>query len=167
MKQVYLLIGGNLGNRTENLAQARKLIGARCGKILNSSSLYETAAWGDIPQPDFLNQVLEIDTPLASQELLPVILAIENDLGRFRNERYGPRTIDIDILFYNDIIVDEKHLQIPHPRIAERRFVLTPMNEIAPDFIHPVAGKTISWLLANCKDELAVYKYFPIVNNKD
>lgn len=167
MKQVYLLIGGNLGNRTENLAQARDLINARCGVIHSASSLYETAAWGKIPQPDYLNQVLLLETRLSPQELLSGILAIEKELGRYRNARYGPRTIDIDILFYEDMILHQENLQIPHPRIAERRFVLTPLHEIAPAFIHPELKKTISWLLENCPDELAVYKYFPIVNNKD
>lgn len=167
MKQVYLLIGGNLGNRTENLALARELINARCGAIQSASSIYETAAWGEIPQPDYLNQVLEIETQLTPQDLLAGILAIEKELGRYRNARYGPRTIDIDILFYDEMIIHQEHLQIPHPRIAERRFVLTPLNEIAPAFTHPESKKTISWLLENCQDELAVYKYFPIVNNKD
>lgn len=167
MKDVYLLIGGNMGDRIANLQQALNEIALRCGTIENISALYETAAWGKTDQPDFLNQVLCIDTGLSPRKLLTSILEIENRMGRFRDVPLGPRTIDIDILFYGQQITRDTGLEIPHPRIAARRFVLTPLNEIAPDFIHPLYNLPISELLRNCVDPLPVNKYNAIVNKKD
>ncbi len=158
MNKAYLLTGGNEGDRFLHMQQARTNIEHICGQILQVSSLYETAPWGKTDQPDFLNQVLQIETELRPEELLRAVLFIEEQGGRIRTVKNAPRTIDIDILFYDRLILEVKGLTIPHPRIAERRFVLEPMNEISPDFIHPVMRKTIHQLLMECKDELAVKK---------
>jgi 2-amino-4-hydroxy-6-hydroxymethyldihydropteridine diphosphokinase len=158
MNHVYLLIGGNLGDRQANLARTIVLISERCGILLQLSSVYETAAWGMRDQPDFLNQVLLISTALPPQKLLELLLEIEHELGRFRGEKNGPRVIDIDILLYNDAIIHEPGLQIPHPRMASRRFVLTPLAEIAEELIHPETGKNIRQMLDECEDLLPVNK---------
>ena len=167
MNQAYLLIGGNLGNREENLARGRKEIETRCGQIKRASSVYQTAAWGKTDQPDFLNQVLEIETKLQAREILDQLLAAEHAMGRFRDEKYGPRIIDMDILFFNDEIIETRSLQIPHPRLQDRRFALVPLAEIAGNKIHPVTGRTINELLADCPDTLPVYKFTGIVHNKE
>jgi 2-amino-4-hydroxy-6-hydroxymethyldihydropteridine diphosphokinase len=158
MNKAYLLIGGNEGDRFLHMQQARTNIELICGQLLLVSSIYETAPWGKTDQPDFLNQVLLIDTEFSPEELLKSILSIEEKGGRKRTVKNAPRTIDIDILFYNDLILEKPGLTIPHPRIAIRRFVLEPLNEISPEFIHPVIGKTIRELLLECKDELGVKK---------
>ena len=158
MNKAYLLTGGNEGDRYLNMQQARTNIEHICGQLIQVSSLYETAPWGKTDQADFLNQVLLLETSLSPQALLKSILLIEEKGGRIRTVRNAPRTIDIDILFYDRLVLDEPGLRIPHPRIAERRFVLEPLCEISPDFIHPVLGKTIRLLLQECKDQLTVKK---------
>jgi 2-amino-4-hydroxy-6-hydroxymethyldihydropteridine diphosphokinase len=158
MNKAYLLTGGNEGDRYLNMQQARANIEHICGELIQVSSLYETAPWGNPDQPDFLNQVLLIGTKLNPRDLLKAIFSIEEKGGRIRSVKNGPRTIDIDILFYNDLVLVERGLVIPHPRIAERRFVLEPLNEISPEFVHPVLQKTVHNLLLECKDELAVKK---------
>jgi 2-amino-4-hydroxy-6-hydroxymethyldihydropteridine diphosphokinase len=158
MNKAYLLTGGNEGDRFLHMQQARTNIELICGQLLLVSSIYETAPWGKTDQPDFLNQVLLVDTKFSPEELLKAILSIEEIGGRKRTVKNAPRTIDIDILFYNDLILEKPGLTIPHPRIAVRRFVLEPLNEISPEFIHPVFGKTIRELLLECKDELGVKK---------
>ena len=114
MNKAYLLTGGNLGNRLNNLSEARKLIEQYCGKIDAQSSIYETAAWGFKDQPDFYNQALEVATKLSSEELMKTILMIEEKMGRKRSVKMGPRIIDIDILLFNDEIIHQPHLTIPH-----------------------------------------------------
>lgn len=161
MNTVFLITGGNLGNREQNLEMARDMIGKSCGKIMEMSALYETAAWGKTDQPSFLNQVLKINTPLAAAELLEQVLNIEKQAGRKRNEKYGPRTIDIDILFFNKEVITGSSLVIPHPQLQNRRFVLVPLAEIAPGFKHPVLQKTIAELLAVCPDRLEVKPFWP------
>ena len=158
MYRTYLLTGGNLGDREKNLAKARELINEQCGAIISASSLYETAAWGKTDQPAFLNQALMVDTLLNARQLIRRILKIEKQMGRIREEKYGPRVIDIDILLFND----EKHnyhfLKLPHPEMQNRHFALLPLAEIAAGIVHPVLKKTISELLNECKDELDVKK---------
>ena len=159
MNLAYLLTGGNLGNRKETLAKASELINKHCGKIMKSSALYETAAWGKTDQPLFLNQALELHTHLTARQLIRCILKVEKMMGRIREEKYGPRLIDIDILLFNN----EKHnydfLRLPHPEMQNRRFALLPLTEIAADVIHPVFNKSITELLAECPDKLAVKKF--------
>jgi 2-amino-4-hydroxy-6-hydroxymethyldihydropteridine diphosphokinase len=158
MNQTYLLIGGNVGNRHQNLQKASELIASQAGKLVQRSAIYETEAWGKEDQPAFLNQVLLVETDKAPQALLQIILDIEQQMGRTRMEKYGPRTIDIDILLFNDVSLDTGELVIPHPQMHLRRFVLAPLAEIAAQLIHPVLKKSIDELLLECPDKLAVNK---------
>ena len=158
MNKAYLLTGGNLGNRLNNLSEARKLIEQYCGKIDAQSSIYETAAWGFKDQPDFYNQAVEVATELSSAELMKTILMIEEKMGRKRKIKMGPRIIDIDILLFNDEIIHQSHLTIPHERLHERRFALMPLAEIAPGVIHPIFKKSIAQLLSESTDTLDVNK---------
>ena len=158
MNKAYLLIGGNEGNRLSHVQQAVANIAKYCGDLVRESSLYETAAWGKTDQPAFLNQVILIQTKKSPADLMAAILDIEEKMGRKRLEKYGQRKIDIDILFYNQEIIDEPQLRIPHPEIQNRRFVLVPLQEIAPDWMHPVLHQTVSRLLETCPDTLDVKK---------
>ncbi|HEY9048409.1 MAG TPA: 2-amino-4-hydroxy-6-hydroxymethyldihydropteridine diphosphokinase [Ohtaekwangia sp.] len=153
---IFLLLGTNLGDREQNLAKAKDLISKQVGNLVKESSIYQTAAWGKNDQPDFYNEVIEIDTTLSPQALLQTTLHIEEELGRKRMETWGPRVIDIDILLYRDSIIDTARLTIPHPAMAQRRFTLVPLAEIAADILHPVLQKKISELLDLCPDQLAV-----------
>jgi 2-amino-4-hydroxy-6-hydroxymethyldihydropteridine diphosphokinase len=159
MNEVFLLTGGNIGDRLNYLSKAKNEIRNRCGDILKESSVYETAAWGNEAQAAFLNQVLKVTTVFAPDQLLKLIFEIEEHLERKRELKFGPRTIDIDILFFNDQVIDQQGLKIPHPQIAKRRFVLVPLNEMDPYKIHPVFNKSISQLLSECPDPLAVNKF--------
>ena len=156
MNTSYLLIGGNEGERTAQLAAARAAISATAGTIIRASALYETAPWGKSDQPWFLNQALQIETEKDAPTLLNGLLAIEADMGRKRLEKYGSRHIDIDILFFNDSILRTPGLTIPHPEIPNRRFVLEPLNEIAPQYIHPGLHRSVRELLLACTDPLEV-----------
>ena len=157
--KAYLLIGGNIGDRLMALSNARLAIEDNCGKIIKKSSIYETAAWGNEDQAAFLNQAVEIETDDTAEELLKNILQSEESLGRKRELQYGPRIIDIDILFFNDDIIQHDGLKIPHPRMQYRRFVLVPLNEIASTMTHPVLQKSVRVLLHECTDPLAVNKF--------
>jgi 2-amino-4-hydroxy-6-hydroxymethyldihydropteridine diphosphokinase len=159
MNKVFLLIGGNIGDRLQNLHQAITGLSAVCGPIIQQSAVYETAAWGKTDQAAFLIQALLLTTSLPAQELITTILSVEEEMGRRRMEKFGPRVIDIDILFFNDEIINEPNLIIPHPQLQNRRFALAPMHEMAPALVHPVLNKTIAQLLAECPDELEVRKY--------
>jgi len=158
MRTAHLLIGGNLGDRKENLLTAISLINEQCGPLTRSSSVYETEAWGKTDQPSFLNQALEISTPLNARQLIRKILKIEKEMGRVRKEKLGPRIIDIDILLFENEIHDLRFLKIPHPEMQNRRFVLVPLTEIDPTLQHPVLKKTIAELLEECPDNLEVTK---------
>jgi len=147
-----------MGDRMANLAAARNSINIDCGRITASSSIYETEAWGYKEQPAFLNQALAIETTLESEKLLEEILKIEIVLGRKREIPLGPRIIDIDIIYYNNEIINTSNLTIPHPSMAERKFVLIPLAEIVPAFIHPILLKTNEVLLKECGDSSVVYK---------
>lgn len=151
MIQVFLGIGTNLGERERNLRDARTVLSQRL-EILKESSIYQTAPWGYLDQPAFLNQVIEAQTDLSSLNLLDFLKQTEKELGRQANFRYGPRLIDLDILFYGNRIILTDRLQIPHPRIVERAFVLVPMAEIARDFVHPQNKQTIGQLLETLPD---------------
>ena len=156
MNAAYILIGGNLGDRINNLAEARMNIEKDLGEIIKTSSIYETASWGITDQPDFLNQVLLVETTFSAEETMQIILSIENKMGRVRTEKNASRIIDIDILFFNDEIINQKDLTIPHPEIQNRKFALIPLNEIAPHFLHPVFKQSIQNLLSTSKDKLEV-----------
>jgi 2-amino-4-hydroxy-6-hydroxymethyldihydropteridine diphosphokinase len=155
----HLLLGSNLGNREKFISDALLLIEEQVGEILLTSAIYETAAWGNTDQPNFLNLAIVVQTALSPLQLLEAVLAIEQRLGRIREERWGARVIDIDIIFYGNEIIDvPQKLQIPHPELQNRRFVLLPLNEITPNFVHPILGQNISKLLVNLTDELTVFK---------
>lgn len=156
----YLLLGSNLGDSEKYLSDALGLISLRLGKISASSALYCTAAWGRHNQPDFLNQVVALETRLSPNSLLDGILAIEIELGRERNEKWGSRKIDIDILLFDSQTIAQPDLKIPHPFLHERRFCLEPLCEIAPDLIHPIFNKKISKLLNELSDNLSVKKLY-------
>jgi 2-amino-4-hydroxy-6-hydroxymethyldihydropteridine diphosphokinase len=158
IKETYLIMGTNLGDRPANLQQAIVEIEQNIGKILDCSSVYETEPWGVSDQPSFYNQVLKVATSLDPLQLLTATLAIENEMGRVRTERYGARIIDIDILFFDDLVINTDQLTIPHPRITERNFVLAPLAEIAPDLVHPVSHQTISAIWGASEDQLGVKK---------
>jgi len=148
MPMILLALGSNLGNRAENLARARVLL-ARTLTLHAISPIYETEPWGVIDQPDFLNQALLVETELAPEALLTLVKDIEAGLGRdFSGERYGPRPIDIDILAYDKLTLDAPSLTIPHQRLPERAFVLIPLNDIAPDWVHPGLNLTVAQMLA-------------------
>ena len=158
MNNAYLLIGGNLGDRLANLNNAIQKIELHCGKIISSSAIYETAAWGFTEQPPFFNQALQVKTALSATELMQQLLSIELSLGRERLLPLGPRTIDLDIIYFNNEIIQNDIVSIPHPRMEQRNFVLIPLNEIAPTYLHPVLNIPTSTLLKQCKDESHVYK---------
>ena len=158
MNTVYLLLGSNLGNSKEQLLLATKFIEEAIGELKKSSSFYSTAAWGNTDQPDFLNQIIEIETTLTPLPLLKEILLIEKKMGRVRTVKNAARIIDIDILFFNNEIIKKKNLTIPHPEIQNRRFVLIPLAEIAVSLVHPQLKKTAKELLNICPDTLNVQK---------
>lgn len=157
MNTAYLILGGNKGDKLQNLQQAILLLGSKVGTITKKSDIFVTAAWGNTNQPDFFNQAICIETLLSPKELLKEIISIEQTLGRIRShEKWMERTMDIDILFYNDAIIDTEDLKIPHPFIQERKFVLVPMEQLSPGLIHPILKKNIRTLLFECADELDV-----------
>ncbi len=156
MNTVFLITGGNIGDRRKNLHAAATLIAGRIGKIEKSSKIYETEAWGITDQPSFYNQVHIVKSNFLARDVLEKILKIEEEMGRKRTIKNAARIIDIDILFFNDDIVNEQNLVIPHPQIINRRFVLLPLIELAPKMIHPVFQKSMEQLLLQTNDQLKV-----------
>ncbi len=145
-----------MGNRSLLIAEAVELIASKAGAIHNISPVFETTAWGKTDLPPHLNQAVLIETTLDALPLLDQLQAIENQLGRERQEHWGERTIDIDIIFFNNEVINSERLTIPHPYFQDRRFALVPMNCIAGDYMHPVVAKTVSQLLDECPDTLGV-----------
>lgn len=146
MISVFLLLGSNIGERAFFLTSAIAEIEKQVGPLLKSSTVHQTLAWGKTDEPDYLNQVLEVETLLTAQAVLHIILGIEKQLGRERKEKWGSRTIDIDILFYGNEVIAEEDLIVPHPQLQNRKFTLEPLNEIAPNFVHPVLNLSIAEL---------------------
>ena len=155
---VYLGLGSNMGNRQANLDSALEFLSQRL-QLKKVSSLYDTEPVGNTEQPRFLNMVCQVNTRLAPEELLTLAKGIELKLGRAPRTSNAPRPIDIDILFYGDQVVKTKKLVIPHPRLTERAFVLVPLDEIAPDFVHPVNNKTVRELLQDVTEKQGVLKW--------
>lgn len=156
MNTLYLITGGNLGDRKNNMLVAGELIEDRIGKIIKSSKIYETQAWGNTNQPSFYNEVHIVKSKLSAEEVMNRILEIEKEMGRIRTIKNAARIIDIDILFFNKEIINTPNLIVPHIEIPNRRFVLMPLAELSPDFIHPVLNRSIKDLLSTCKDQLEV-----------
>ena len=159
MEKVVLHLGSNMGDKAHNLERAISYIQQTMGTITKASSVFVTEAWGVADQPDFLNQVVVIDTMLSPEILIQTVQKIETIIGKEKEYHWGPRYIDIDVLFYGSHIIDKKHLKVPHPEIQFRNFVLIPLNEVEPNFIHPVLNKNIDYLTKKCKDTLSVAKY--------
>jgi 2-amino-4-hydroxy-6-hydroxymethyldihydropteridine diphosphokinase len=159
MNIVFLQLGSNLGDRELLLKDAITEIEDRVGNILECSKVYESTPWRVEGQENYLNQILKVKTTLLADEVLLVVLDIEKQLGRVRIEKWGERLIDIDIIFYNDSIIETPDLCVPHKHLHERMFVLTPLHNIAPEMVHPKYNKTIEELLNMCKDTELVKEY--------
>jgi 2-amino-4-hydroxy-6-hydroxymethyldihydropteridine diphosphokinase len=159
MPITYLLLGSNLGKREKNIDTAFKYIEERIGPVTKKSRIYQTEPWGERDQDEFLNQALEVNTKLKPKKILEKIAEIESLMDREETYKWGPREIDIDILFYGEEMISEMDITIPHPFIHERRFTLIPLSEIAPDHYHPIMGATIIDLLLECEDTLEVTEY--------
>ncbi len=157
----YLLLGSNLGDRAARLAQARHNLAASAGQLVAASAIYETAAWGLEEQPAFLNQVLAVATTLLPASLLVACQAAEQAQGRQRLVHWGARTLDVDILLFDQEIIATPTLTVPHPALPARRFALVPLAELAPQLRHPQLHQTIAELLAACPDSLAVHAWQP------
>lgn len=162
MAITYLILGSNMNNRELYINIAIEYIKKNIGIVLNYSHLYETEPWGFDDENFFLNQVLKVETQLSAHQILEKVNALETWMGRVRtNVRYSARQIDVDILFYNNDIMDEPQLTIPHKEIANRKFVLVLLADIAAEYIHPVLQKNVSQLLLECEDKSQVYKFDP------
>lgn len=148
-----------MGNSKTQLVKAVRNIEKKIGSLTRLSTLYSTAAWGNTRQPDFLNQVIIVETELTASQTMQIILQIEKQMGRVRTVKNAPRIIDIDILFFNKEIIDQKQLIVPHPQIQNRRFVLVPLNQLSPNLLHPVLKKSVHQLLIHCPDTLNVKKF--------
>lgn len=160
--QVWISLGSNLGNRAAQLAQARSQMAPSWGKIIRVSGIYESRALGFDSDHLFFNQCLQLETGLSPDALMQKLIEIEKQMGRHRSSQgYTDRPIDLDILFYDDLIIQTDHLNIPHPRMADRRFVLQPLHEIATGKSNPVTGSTVGEMLERCPDSSVVEKVIP------
>ena len=160
----YIGIGSNLGTSGENCVEAIEKISTNDHiKIISKSSFYKTASIGDIEQDWFINSVIRVDTKLNPKELLLTLLNIESEMGRIRKEKWGPRLIDLDLLFYDNLILNQKGIILPHPEVQKRKFVLVPLNEIAGNLTHPILKKTIKTLLQELSDDAEVKKLIGII----
>ncbi|MGF2413686.1 2-amino-4-hydroxy-6-hydroxymethyldihydropteridine diphosphokinase [Ferruginibacter sp.] len=159
MNKIYLLLGSNQQQPQKQLILAQKIIAKKLGSIIRLSSVYSTEAWGNTNQPDFLNQVIIAQTKLTAEQAMQTILAIEKEMGRIRTKKNAPRIIDIDILFLNKEIIHTQNLVVPHPQIQNRNFVLVPLNQLSPNFKHPLLNKTVRQLLKSSPDTLTVKKF--------
>jgi len=160
MHTIYLGLGTNIGDRAANLQAA--ITGLAKNLLVTAlSPIYETAPWGITNQPDFLNMCLTVETDLSPNELLALLKNLEKEIGRVPGERWGPRLIDIDLLFYANQVIKTEKLAIPHPQLPERAFVLRPLADIAPDFVHPVLGETIAALAAKVDDDEGIRPFAP------
>lgn len=159
----FLGIGSDLGDRKRNISNSLAMIADSVGEIVSTSSVYETEPWGFNSEANFFNMVISIRTALSPAKLLKKVLNIEILMGRIRGtEKYSSRIIDIDILLYGNRVIKKPYLKVPHPMIQERKFVLVPICEIAPEMIHPVLRKTFAQLLKECKDGSDVKKVIPL-----
>ncbi|MGF1532130.1 MAG: 2-amino-4-hydroxy-6-hydroxymethyldihydropteridine diphosphokinase [Bernardetiaceae bacterium] len=163
-KTVVLLLGSNMGDRIHWLTQASIQLQAHVGALYKASTVYQTAPWGKTDQPPFLNQALRLQTTLEPLDILTAALEIETALGRTRDQPWGPRTIDIDLLCYEDHIHDCPRLTLPHDHLTERRFALLPLQAVYPDWIHPQSQQNLEQMIAQCSDTLPVLPYSPRTN---
>ena len=154
-----LLLGSNLGDKENNLLLAQNGISQQIGELIKISSIYSTEPWGNLDQPGFLNQAVYVNTELVPEQLMATILTVEKQLGRVRQEKWGTRIIDIDILFIDNLVLHTHDLVVPHPLMQERRFSLLPLSEICPVWVHPLLNKDVLSLLADCPDTSAVTLY--------
>lgn len=156
--KAWLSLGSNIGDSRRQLGTAVQLLGTagEHTQVTRVSPVYSTKAWGKTDQPDFLNMAAELKTALAAPELMQLLLATEHKMGRERTEKWGPRTIDIDLLFYSDECIHLPHLHVPHPMLHERMFVLAPLNDLSPELVHPVLKKTVAELLRDCPDKTEI-----------
>ena len=160
MATVFILLGGNVGDKSKIFSKSKKLIGSRIGLITKMSSVYATKSWG-FESDLFWNQVIIVESGLDPFSILSQTQAIEREMGRIKKSAgYEARIIDIDLLFYNDLVLNTPDLTIPHPKIGERKFVLIPLNELDPDIYHPVTALKISEMLQYCQDPLTVERIY-------
>lgn len=156
METCILHLGSNVGNRANHIDLAEIMISKRIGDIIDKSKVYETEAWGKTDQDPFYNRAISVLTSRTAEALLEEIYIIESKMGRVRSEKWGPRVIDIDIIFYGQEIINNDHLIIPHSELSNRNFVLTPLMDICPDYNHPIMDKSVTELQAACADQLEV-----------
>ncbi len=159
MSSIYISLGSNQGDRIRHLEDALQILQERDIRVVRKSPYYLSKAWGNQDQPDFINQVVEVATEYDASVLLSCLLATEREMGRVRTGKWQPRSIDLDLLFYHDEIFETPGIQVPHPRVQDRNFILTPMMDLKPDLVHPVLGKTIQELYLDCEDQLEVLMF--------
>ncbi|MFZ4798361.1 MAG: 2-amino-4-hydroxy-6-hydroxymethyldihydropteridine diphosphokinase [Bacteroidia bacterium] len=158
MNKAFIILGSNMGNKLAHLQLAIEQMDLRNISLIQQSSIYKTAAWGNTEQDDFYNQVIEVATELSAEFLLQTLLEIETKMGRTRNQKWEARIIDLDILYFNYDVIDTEKLKVPHPYLHVRRFTLIPLTEIAAHYIHPILKKTNFEMLVSCSDESLVVR---------